>query len=143
MTPDEMAALHRLGFTVPRPWTAGEFAALLDQPGTVLLTAPSGFALCRIIAGEAELLTITVAPSARRAGTGRELMDRVLEAARRAGAESCFLEVAADNAPALALYAACGFRPVGRRRAYYRAPDGRCADAMVMAHDMTGPEQNA
>ena len=32
MTPEGMAALHAAAFTVPRPWTAGEFAGLLAQP---------------------------------------------------------------------------------------------------------------
>ncbi len=39
-----------------------------------------------------------------------------------------FLEVATDNAPALALYTAAGFVEVGRRRRYYAGG----SDALVM-----------
>ena len=43
-----------------------------------------------------------------------------------------FLEVAADNAAAQALYARAGFAESGRRRGYYRRPDGSGLDALVM-----------
>lgn len=143
MTPEEMADLHREGFAVPRPWTAAEFAALLDQPGVALLTAPGGFALCRVVADEAELLTITVAPTERRKGRGTTLMARLLNRARADRALTCFLEVAADNTPARALYDGCGFRVAGRRRGYYRDAPGGAVDALIMVRDLTAPGHGA
>lgn len=143
MTPAALADLHRQGFSVPRPWSAPEFAALLDQPGVTLLTAPGGFALCRVAAGEAELLTLAVAPPERRRGRAAGLMARLLAHAHAAGAASCFLEVAADNAPACALYGRCGFRVAGRRRGYYRDAQGGAIDALVMVRDLTAPGQSA
>jgi ribosomal-protein-alanine N-acetyltransferase len=59
---------------------------------------------------------------------GRE----ALAAARARGAAAMFLEVAAGNTPALALYAREGFAEVGRRRRYYA--DG--ADALVLRRDL-------
>lgn len=125
--PRALAALHAAAFTVPRPWTAEELAALLAHPGAVLAAAEQGFALARVAADEAELLTIAVAPAARRRGLGRQLLARVLTAAAGRGARSVFLEVAADNAPARALYAMAGFAEAGRRRGYYGG-----ADALVL-----------
>ncbi|TDL91448.1 GNAT family N-acetyltransferase [Meridianimarinicoccus aquatilis] len=143
MTPAALAALHQLGFTTPRPWSAEEFAQLLEQSGVTLLTGPSAFALCRVVADEAELLTITVAPNERRKGHAKQLVAKVLETAHQAGAVSCFLEVAATNTPAQALYTSAGFRKVGLRRAYYQAPAGEAVDAVIMVCELPNPVQNA
>ncbi|HNU84100.1 MAG TPA: ribosomal-protein-alanine acetyltransferase, partial [Thermoanaerobaculia bacterium] len=48
-----------------------------------------------------------------------------LETLAAAGAERCFLDVAAGNHAALALYRSLGFRETGRRPGYY--PSGETA----------------
>lgn len=134
MTLDDLAAIHAASFTRPAPWSAGEIAATLAAPGAFLLVEPQGFLIGRVIADEAELLTLAVAPTARRAGTGARLVARFLTVCADKGAASAFLEVAADNAPALALYAGAGFADAGLRRGYYRDPaGGATTDARVMA----------
>lgn len=132
MTPDALAALHGRVFTVPRPWSAAEIAGLLESAGVFLLTEPQGFLMGRAIAGEAELLTLAVAPEARRQGIGARLVAGFLTEARARQAESAFLEVAADNLAALALYDAAGFRQAGRRRGYYATAMGP-VDALVLS----------
>lgn len=139
MTPDALARLHALSFTTPRPWSAAEFQALLQSPGVFVETANDGFVMGRVVADEAELLTIAVHPDARRAGQGTALLRAFLETAQARGAARAFLEVAADNQAAHALYAAQGFRPCGRRAAYYQAPDGRALDALVLERLLTNP----
>lgn len=129
MSPDELAAMHAQCFVMPRPWTAAEFTSLLSS-GCALLTAPGGFLLGRVAGGEGELLTLAVAPSGRRAGRGTELVRRFLAACIEQGASAAFLEVASDNAAALALYRRTGWESVGQRRNYY-APG---LDAVVMRH---------
>ena len=62
---------------------------------------------------------------ARRRGQGRALVTRFLAAARAQGAETAFLEVAADNTAAIALYAATGWTEAGRRRGRDRAQAGQ------------------
>lgn len=128
MKPAELARLHALCFTTPRPWGEAEFASILSTTGAFLLTRSHGFLIGRIIADEAELLTIAVAPDARRTGTGRALMAEFNATSRDKGAATAFLEVAADNHAALALYRATGWQQVGQRRRYY-GPD---LDAIVM-----------
>ena len=120
MTSDDLATLHLRCFaTHPRPWSAPEFEDLLNSPLNFLLTRPEGFLLGRAVAGEAELLTLAVAPQARRKGVGSLLLDDFIAASLARGAEDAFLEVAADNAGAIALYAGRGWQTAGRRRNYY------------------------
>lgn len=122
-----LAALHAAAFD--KPWSADEIAALMATPGVFALTIDGrGFILCRSIVGEAEILTLAVDPAARRAGVGRALVEAAAGLAAQGGAESLFLEVADDNAAALALYTDTGFRRVGLRKGYYASG----ADAVVM-----------
>jgi len=136
VTPEALAALHARAFTVPRPYSAAEFAAFLDDPRVFLLAAPTGhelgFALGRAAADEAELLTLAVSPERRRQGMGRALLDRFEDAARTRGATAAFLEVAAGNAAARALYASAGYRQTGRRPGYYRGARGAAEDALIL-----------
>ena len=46
--------------------------------------------------------------------------------------KSIFLEVRAGNAAAIALYTACEFRELDRRKNYYRDPE---EDAVIMKRD--------
>ncbi|OZA00824.1 MAG: ribosomal-protein-alanine acetyltransferase [Rhodobacterales bacterium 17-64-5] len=133
MTPDDLARLHARSFTTPRPWSVAEFSDFLADPLVfLLLEGDAGFLLGRAVAGEAELLTLAVAPEARRRGLARKLVNRFLYQARLRGAESAFLEVADDNAAARALYAGAGFVRAGRRRGYYAGPDKQVRDALVL-----------
>jgi len=136
MTPGDLAALHAACFTTPRPWTGAEFTDLLAAPACFLLAGPRGFLLGRVIADEAELLTLAVDPQARRAGLGRALVTRFAAAAQARGARSAFLEVSEANAPARALYAACGWQAAGRRRGYYHPPAGPPEDALILTLDL-------
>lgn len=137
MTPETLASLHARCFRTPPPWSAADFSGFLTDPlAFVLVEADAGFLVGRAVAGEAELLTLAVSPDARRRGLGRKLVSRFLYQSRLRLAERAFLEVAADNAPAIALYESAGFAPAGRRRAYYHSPDGPSLDALVLARDL-------
>ncbi len=135
MPPERMAEIHARCFTTPRPWRAAEFAALCASPHVFACTCAKGaegFALGRVIAAEAELLTLAVIPDMQGRGIGRGLLGRFEEAARRRGAERAFLEVSQANTRAIALYRAAGYTESGRRSGYYRGGDGRRADAILM-----------
>lgn len=97
-----------------------------------------GFAEYRVVADEAELCELAVAPDARRRGCGRALVEHVAADAAARGARALFLEVRADNRPARALYAAAGFAPVGARRGYYA--DGVDAALYRRALDASTPD---
>jgi ribosomal-protein-alanine N-acetyltransferase len=136
-----MAAVHAQAFAPPiaAPWGASAFDELLAQPGVFGALAgdpPQGLVLCRLAAGEMEVLTLGVAGAARRCGLAQALMTAALGAARAAGAEACFLEVAVDNIAAVGLYERLGFVRAGIRRAYYNRGASARADALVMRLDL-------
>jgi ribosomal-protein-alanine N-acetyltransferase len=136
-----MARLHGAAFVTPRPWSEAEIADLLASPLCFVLDESQGFVMGRVVAGEAELLTIAVDPSAQGQGVGTRLMRQFLLALDRRGADRVFLEVAESNAAARALYTRAGFAVTGRRRGYYHGPDGMAVDAVVMARAV-GKEPN-
>jgi ribosomal-protein-alanine N-acetyltransferase len=131
-TPLALANLHAECFTVPRPWGANEFADLLQSETCFLCQEDFGMLLGRVVAGEAELLTLAVSPLARRQGIAQRLMRAFLQEAASRNAESVFLEVAETNAAAISLYANNGFLAQGRRKNYYRHPDGQTEGALIM-----------
>lgn len=141
---DRAAALHAEAF-VPfgeRAWTRQDMAELLASPGVAGLLlqvegTDAGLAICRVVADEAELITLAVRSAHRRRGAARRLLATVLDHARSAGAKTLFLEVAADNPAARALYETTGFRAVGSRSAYFRRGEGPAADAVVMRLDLS------
>ena len=111
-------------------------ADLIASPHVFAFGASNGFLFGRTIADEAELLTLAVDPAARRQGIGLDLVTRFLNRARQMGATSAFLEVAADNTAAIALYERCGFVAAGVRKGYYAEPDGRRTDALILTRTL-------
>jgi len=137
MTPEEMAALHARAFAGQgRGWRAGEIRALLESGHVLAVSRPGGFALIRIVADEGELLTIASDPELRRQGIGRALLAEAESVAHAQGAARMMLEVACDNAAALALYARAGYCQSACRKRYYARPDGRRADALILEKDL-------
>jgi ribosomal-protein-alanine N-acetyltransferase len=136
--PAGLAAIHAAAFTRPPPWSAEAIAQTLATPGVFLCAAPEGFLIGRALAGEAELLTLAVRPEARRHGIGRRLVAEFLRISAGRGAETALLEVAADNAAAIALYRAAGFAGTGRRRGYYTGAAAAPVDALILSRPLAG-----
>jgi [ribosomal protein S18]-alanine N-acetyltransferase len=123
-----LAALHAACFD--DPWSVGAMAEVLASPGAFACLAlpeggaePAGFALARVAADEAELLSLGVIPAVRRRRTAQALLEDVMACAARRGAVTLFLEVAETNEAARRLYAGNGFVAVGRRPDYYQRPN--------------------
>lgn len=137
---DALASLHAQGFH--SGWPMADFASYIagrDTPVYVACDARrkiAGFAMLRLAADEAELITIAVEPRWRKKGLGRALLNAAIEDLAMTPSRRLFLEVAADNAAALKLYARHGFKKIGERSGYYARPDGRPATAIVMARDL-------
>jgi ribosomal-protein-alanine N-acetyltransferase len=135
-----IAELHAQLF--PTAWDTDAIQALIEHPASLALVAVRprreivGFIIAHIAADEAEILTIGVAPDCQRHGIGRQLVEGTMRAAARSEARRLFLDVAAGNTPARALYQACGFAEVGRRKAYYTLPGGARDDSLQLARDL-------
>jgi len=129
-----LAQAHAAAFD--EPWSADDILRFASDRGGFALVAEdgealAGFILCRQMAGEAEVLTLAVRPEARRRGIGRALLEAAL-ALSTPTSSAMFLEVAADNPGAIALYQGAGFSVVGRRASYYGRRDAPSVDALVM-----------
>jgi len=136
VTPTDLAHIHAAAFVGTRGWTSDEFTALLAQPHTQIFTQTGGFALTRTVAGETELLTLAVDPQHQRRGIATGLLTQWMhETAPRA--QIAFLDVAADNTAALALYARMSFGQSGRRKAYYTRENRSPVDAILMTRALT------
>ena len=134
MTPARMAQIHAAAFAGHgQIWSEADIAAMLARPVIHAVSLGSeGFALVQIVAPEAELLTIAIDPHAQGKGHGAALLRQVMDAALAASAQDLFLEVAADNARALALYGRAGFVRTGLRRGYYARPGSAFVDALTL-----------
>jgi ribosomal-protein-alanine N-acetyltransferase len=135
-----VAAIERASFA--DPWSESAFRELLGSRSAIFLVvtrgalkAVAGYVIALVVAGEAEILNLAVAPAERGRGLGGELLDAGLEVVRERGAREVFLEVRESNAAALALYASRGFSPLSRRGKYYRDP---VEDALVLRRAIEG-----
>jgi [ribosomal protein S18]-alanine N-acetyltransferase len=130
-----IAQLHAASFQ--RGWGEEEFHRLLIDRNVVGDRSTAGrtlvgFILSRLAAGEAEILSVAIAPGWRGRGFARPLLDLHLRRLAGLGARAVFLEVGESNLPAGRLYNRAGFYEVGRRHGYY---DG-CATALVLRRDL-------
>ncbi|MGH6838596.1 MAG: GNAT family N-acetyltransferase [Methylocella sp.] len=137
----ECAAIHATSFAYP--WQEADFEQLFVALGTFADGAVdakeerlAGFVLSRVAAGEAEILTIAVAPEWRRRGIATSLLTPHMAELAAIRVDRLFLEVDAENSAALALYANFGFAQVGERKAYCRTGGGHLAGALVMRRDL-------
>jgi ribosomal-protein-alanine N-acetyltransferase len=136
----ELARIHATGFY--RGWPETEFAEFLDEASTPVYVACdskrriAGFALIRIAADEAELLTIAVDPKWRGKRVGAALLRAVFDDLLMSPARRMFLEVSEDNQAAIRLYKSQGFDTISQRKGYYPKPDGSAATALVMSRDL-------
>ena len=110
--------------------------ALGDDPLCFALIESQGFLIGRAVAGEAEILTLAVAAEVQRLGIGNRLVQGFLTEARIRGASSAFLEVSAQNQPAISLYLQAGFTEVGCRKRYYAQPQDAPIDALVLSRPL-------
>ena len=120
-------------------WTRSQCAGILPMAGVSLTLAEEsgqivGFSLMRAVVDEAELLLVAVGPGTRRRGVGGQMIAHFIADARRRGAHRLHLEVR-DGNDAVTLYRAAGFETAGRRRDYYRGPDGDRYDAITLMLD--------
>lgn len=119
----------------------------MSERGCVFLKAEDaggqilGFSLTRVVADEAELLSIAVDEKHRGKGIALAMLEETLVQTKKLGAAKIFLEVAVDNDSAIGLYKKAGFKIIGKRPAYYSRGGGdtSATDAWVMGLELFLP----
>lgn len=122
---DELENLHKVCFP-NKPWSASDFADL-KKSGCDIIASQNGFVVWRVVADEAEIITIGVHPDARKSGIASAMLAIIENDIKKRGGKKIFLEVAENNEPARKLYEANGYKKIGIRPKYY---DG--IDAILM-----------
>ena len=118
-----MARIERDSFGMP--WSADEITKDVTAGGDVYVAVAlsgderAGYGEIRMVAGEAQIYNIAVAPELRRRGIGEALLRHLIDVSREKGCSVVTLEVRAGNEDAMELYHKLGFHEVGRRRGYY------------------------
>ncbi len=130
---DVLAAIHGSAFPAEDAWSRDVFDLQLALPNVfALMHGSDGLILVRVAADEAEVLTLAVAPDARRGGLGGILLLTATQVAVSLGVRVIFLEVSVANIAARALYTKTGFVEAGRRPHYYSDR----SDALVLRLDL-------
>lgn len=137
MTVADLPAVYLIESQSPSPWSPKQLADELTCPGVLQLACrPAagerlvGFLMARLIAGETEILKIAAAREFQRQGVASSLLKSFFALAKQQGVSRFYLEVRAQNTPALALYEKYAFEMTGRRPNYYTDPTD---DALCMA----------
>jgi ribosomal-protein-alanine N-acetyltransferase len=126
---NELANLHKKCFP-HKPWSADDFSDL-KKSGCEIIASQNGFVVYRQTLDEAEIITIGVAPEARRTGIAAAMLGIIEGELKKNGVKNIFLEVAEDNRPARQLYSSNGYVEIGVRPKYY---DG--VDAIMMKKEL-------
>ena len=130
-----IAAVHAASFR--RGWSEDELQGLLADRNVLahrqmIGRTLTGFIVSRLVQGEAEILSVAIAPRWRGRGYSRPLLNLHLQRLAGLGARTVFLEVDKSNMPARRLYARTGFYEVGQRQGYYDSG----AAALVLRRDL-------
>ncbi|MBH5369235.1 ribosomal protein S18-alanine N-acetyltransferase [Bradyrhizobium glycinis] len=135
-----LAQLHGASFA--HGWGESEFERMMSERNTLvhrlrLGRKTIGFAVSRIGADEAEILSIAVDGAYRGRGLSRTLLMTHLGHLAGRGVRTIFLEVEENNEPARRLYDRAGFVVVGRRDRYYKQASGEQLNALLMRRDLS------
>jgi len=135
-----LAEMHAASFH--RGWSENEFELMLAERNTLVQILRVGrkiigFAVSRIGADEAELLSIAIDAGHQGRGLSRDFLRTHLGHLAGRGVRTVFLEVEENNQPARRLYERTGFAVVGRRERYYQQASGEQLNALLMRLDLS------
>lgn len=133
---ERLAVLHAAAFEPPAQWGSRDFLRDAELASRIILVdraLKAGLLVLQVGADEAEILTLAVAPDARRQGVAKALLRAGIASLRQHDVQRVFLEVAEDNAAAIQLYDSLDFAQIGRRKQYYRRMNNDRIDALVLS----------
>ena len=109
------------------PWTRQQLISVLKDERYVLLVVRDSDSIAVAYGGvcfaldEAEICNVVTDEKYRRLGYAEQILDRIIGECSKKGVKRIFLEVAENNAPAVALYEKKGFRKIAVRKNYYQS----------------------
>jgi [ribosomal protein S18]-alanine N-acetyltransferase len=103
------------------------YLALVDEKKEIV-----GFGGVAFNGVDADIQTMVIKPEYQKKGYGKQLLDALLERVKENKSNRVFLEVVADNKPAISLYLSRKFEQIAKRSNYY--PNG--TDAVIMQLDL-------
>ena len=103
------------------------YLALVDEKKEIV-----GFGGVAFNGVDADIQTMVIKPEYQKKGYGKQLLDALLEKVKENKSNRVFLEVVADNKPAISLYLSRKFEQIAKRSNYY--PNG--SDAVIMQLDL-------
>lgn len=130
---DRVVAVEEACFSAP--WSRNTFLnELTENPYASYIVAVkgdqvTGYAGTWLVLDEAHITNVAVAPSWRRQGIARRLMEHMILLALHQGARRMTLEVRRSNLSAQQLYLSLGFQSAGIRPGYYTDNN---EDAVIM-----------
>ncbi len=127
----QVIAIERRAF--PTPWSLAMFVLELSKASGICLAGTIdgrivGYLVCSRYDTVWHIMNVAVDDRLLRRGIASMLLEHLFDTADEPGAQYT-LEVRTSNSGAIELYERFGFRPAGRRRAYYH--DNR-EDALIM-----------
>jgi len=116
------------------PWSRQSFwEAAVNKDAYYLLALDEneivGYAGTWLVADEAHIMNVAIAPMHRMMGLGRKMMVELIRIVKEKGITAMTLEVRPSNTVARKLYEKMGFKSVGLRKGYY---EDNKEDAMIM-----------
>ena len=103
------------------------YLALVDEKKEIV-----GFGGVAFNGVDADIQTMVIKPEYQKKGYGKQILDALLEKVKEHKSNRVFLEVVADNKPAISLYLSRKFEQIAKRSNYY--PNG--TDAVIMQLDL-------
>jgi ribosomal-protein-alanine N-acetyltransferase len=128
----------------PTPWSRSMLAAELQKSSSLALGAYDeldelvGYAIVSRYVDAWHVMNVAVAPTFRRRGIAKALLERLFEVTASDPRRGYTLEVRVSNLGAIRLYELLGFESRGVRRGYYT--DNR-EDALIMWREPVSAER--
>jgi ribosomal-protein-alanine N-acetyltransferase len=135
LRPEDIEELSRIeAESFSMPWSAADFAALIDRDYCVYLVAQTqghiaGSAGMTDICHEGCIDNVVVAEKFRGRGIAQRLLAELIKTGQARGIEAFTLEVRVSNAVAIHIYEKLGFVSEGIRPRFYEKPT---EDACIM-----------
>jgi [ribosomal protein S18]-alanine N-acetyltransferase len=125
--PEDFSALHKLDQVCFPPgisYSKFMLQYFLALPESTCMVAEEGnrllaFILAETTPPESHIITLDVAPTARRTGAGSQLLQKMENFYASQSIETVLIETAVDNAPAIAFWHHHGYRTEAVIKRYY------------------------